>query len=241
MSAWEVDWRKRDRGRALAVVRPASAGEVAAVVRICAEHGTSIVFYKLHEVDDAKAEGEKRVIPLLRTFTVFNVAQIDGLPQPQPARPTRAWDSHLEVELLLSASGAQIHHGGEQAYYHRGKDVIHLPPRHSFAERGAYYTTALHELTHWTGHPARCNRDLSGRFGNDSYAAEELIAEMGSAFLCAHCRIDGRLQHAAYLHSWLQVLKSDKKAIFTAAAKAQQAADLLLGSVETESEEEAAA
>lgn len=203
------------------------------------EHGTSIVFYKLHEVDDAKAEGEKRVIPLLRTFTVFNVAQIDGLPAPAEPLKLRAWGPHLEAELVLSSSGAQIHHGGEQAYYNRSKDVIHIPPRHSFAERGAYYTTALHELTHWTGHQSRCNRDLSGRFGNDSYAMEELIAEMGSAFLCAHCRIDGKLQHAAYMHSWLQVLKADKRAIFTASAKAQQAADLLLGSVETE--EEAAA
>jgi antirestriction protein ArdC len=203
------------------------------------ERGTSVVLYKLHEVDDAKAEGEKRVIPLLRSFTVFNVAQIDGLPQPtQPTRPTLAWDSHLEAELVLSSSGAEIHHGGEHAYYHRGQDVIHLPPCRSFAERGAYYAVALHELVHWAGHPTRCNRDLSGRFGNDSYAVEELVAELGSAFLCAHCRIDGRLQHAAYLHSWLQVLKSDKRAIFTASAKAQQAADYVLGSVETEQAEE---
>jgi antirestriction protein ArdC len=203
------------------------------------ETGTSVVLYKLHEVDDAKTEGEKRVIPLLRSFTVFNVAQIDGLPAPtEPPKPV-AWDAHLEAELVLSSSGAEIHHGGEQAYYHRGKDIIRLPPRHSFAERGAYYAVALHELVHWAGHPTRCNRDLSGRFGNDAYAAEELIAELGSAFLCAHCRIDGKLQHPAYLHSWLQVLKADKRAIFTASAKAQQAADLLLGSVEIE--EEAAA
>jgi antirestriction protein ArdC len=202
------------------------------------ESGTGIVFYKLHEVDDAKTEGEKKVVPLLRTFTVFNVAQIDGLPAPtEPPKPV-AWDAHLEAELVLSSSGAEIHHGGEHAYYHRGQDVIHLPPCRSFAERGAYYSTALHELVHWAGHTKRCNRDLSGRFGNDSYAMEELVAELGSAFLCAHCRIDGRLQHSAYLHSWLQVLKSDKRAIFTASAKAQQAADLLLGSVEVEHTEE---
>ena len=205
------------------------------------EHGTSVVLYKLHEVDDAKTEGEKRVIPLLRTFTVFNVAQIDGLPQPaQPAQPTAGWNSHLEAELLLSASGADIRHGAPKAYYSRIMDLIHLPVKHAFKDQGAYYSTALHETCHWTGHPKRCNRDLAGRFGTDAYAVEELIAEMGSAFLCAHCRIDGRLQHAAYLHSWLQVLKSDKRAIFTASAKAQQAADFLLGSVETESEKEAA-
>jgi antirestriction protein ArdC len=207
------------------------------------EHGTSIVLYKLHEVDDVKTEGEKRVIPLLRTFTVFNVAQIDGLPQPtQPTRPTPAWDPHLEAELLLSSSGADIRYGTSQAYFHPAKDVIYLPAKDAFTDGGSYYSVALHELTHWAGHPTRCNRDLSGRFGNDAYAMEELIAELGSACLCAHCRIDGRLQHAAYLHSWLQVLKSDKRAIFTASAKAQQAADLLLGSVEVEhTDEEVAA
>jgi len=205
------------------------------------EHGTNIVFYKLHELREATTKSEKRFIPLLRSFTVFNVAQIDGLSVPtEPPKPA-AWDPQLEAELLLSSSGAEIHHGGEQAYYHPAKDVIHLPVKHAFKDRGAYYSTALHELLHYTGHPKRCNRDLKGRFGDASYAVEELIAELGSAFLCAHCRIDGRLQHAAYLHSWLQVLKSDKRAIFTASAKAQQAADLLLGSVEIEQTEEEAA
>ena len=98
----------------------------------------------------------------------------------------------------------------------------------AFAAAANYYATALHELTHWTAHPSRCNRDLSGHFGDDAYAAEELIAEMGSAFLCAHCRIDGQLQHAGYLSSWLRVLCSDKRAIFVAATKAQQAADYVL-------------
>jgi antirestriction protein ArdC len=205
------------------------------------EHGTSIVFYKLHELREATTKHEKRFIPLLRSFVVFNVAQIDGLSAPtEPPKPS-AWDPQLEAELLLSSSGAEIRFGTPTAYFHPGKDVIYLPAREAFADRGAYYATALHELTHWTGHPKRCHRDLSGRFGNDAYAMEELIAELGSAFLCAHCRIDGRLQHAAYLHSWLKVLKADKRAIFTASAKAQQAADLLLGSVELEHSEEEAA
>ena len=101
--------------------------------------------------------------------------------------------------------------------------------------------TALHELTHWSGHPVRCNRQLAGRFGDDAYAAEELIAEMGSAFLCAHCRIDGQLQHASYLSSWLRVLRADKRAIFVASTKAQQAADYVLGLVQRPVEEEALA
>jgi antirestriction protein ArdC len=87
-------------------------------------------------------------------------------------------------------------------------------------------------LAHWTAHPSRCNRQLGQRFGDDAYAAEELIAEIGSAFLCAHCRIDGQLQHASYLASWLRVLRADKRAIFVAATKAQQAADYVLGCVQ---------
>ena len=134
------------------------------------EHGTSVALYKLHEVDDTKAEGEKRVIPLLRTFTVFNVAQIDGLQQ--TTQPTWTWGSHLEAELVLTSSGADIRHGTPKAYYTTVTDRIHLPVKQAFKDQGAYYTTALHELTHWTGHPKRCNRDLSGRFGNDIYAMQ---------------------------------------------------------------------
>jgi antirestriction protein ArdC len=96
------------------------------------------------------------------------------------------------------------------------------------ANASSYYNVALHELTHWSGHPARCNRDLSGRFGDSSYAVEELIAELGAAYLCAHCRIDGELRHAGYIASWLKVLCGDKRAIFTAAAQAQRAADYVL-------------
>jgi len=196
------------------------------------EHGTTVVFYKLTELPEQSADRtaiQYRKVPLLRSLTVFNVAQIDGLPesmtkQPEPA----AWDAHIEADALLYASGAEIHHGGEQAYYQRAKDIIHLPPRSSFAEQGAYYATALHELVHWTGHEKRCNRNLTGRFGDSAYAMEELVAEIGSAFLCAHCRLDGQLQHPAYLRAWLQVLKADKRAIFTASAKAQAGADFVL-------------
>jgi len=102
------------------------------------------------------------------------------------------------------------------------------PPPCAFPDAGRYYATALHELTHWSSHPSRCNRQLGQRFGDDAYAAEELIAEMSAAFLCAHCRIDGELHHAGYLSSWLKVLRTDKRAIFVAATRAQQAADYLL-------------
>ncbi len=209
------------------------AAELGARVR-GGEHGTKIVFYKLTEIEDDSAD-HPRMVPLLRSFTVFNVAQIDGMPEdmtkpPEPA----AWDADAEAEALLYASGVEIHHGAAQAYYHRSNDVVHLPARSAFADPGAYYATALHELIHWSGHASRCNRDLKGRFGDGAYAVEELIAELGSAFLCAHCRIDGRLQHAAYMHAWLQVLKGDKRAIFTASAKAQAAADYVLQTTQVE-------
>ena len=202
------------------------------------QRGTTVVFYKLTELPEQSADRtaiQMRTVPLLRSFTVFNVAQIDGLPAtltkpPEPA----AWNAHAEADSLLLTSGAEIHHGSEQAYYNRGTDVVHLPPRSSFAEHGAYYATALHELVHWTGHASRCNRDLKSRFGDAAYAVEELVAELGSAFLCSHCRIDGRLQHAAYMHAWLQVLKGDRRAIFTASAKAQAAADYVLRPAQAE-------
>ena len=194
------------------------------------ETGTTVVFYKLHEPPEAKPEdtatGEKRVIPLLRAFTVFNLAQIEGLP-PEPERHV-TWDSHAEAEVLLAKSGATIRHAGNHAYYDRARDLIQLPARSAFPDQGAFYATALHELVHWTGHEKRCNRDLRGRFGDSAYAMEELVAEMGSAFLCAHSRIDGRLQYSAYVYGWLPVLKSDKRAIFVASSKAQAAADWVL-------------
>ena len=197
-----------------------------------------MVFWKLRTVN-AKAETEpwrpdehlsERVIPLLRCYTVFNIAQIDGLPaamaQPVPSVP--AWQSDEVAEMLIAASGADIRHGGSKAFYQPGNDFIQLPPRATFAYSSGYYATTLHELVHWTGHSSRLDRQLTGRFRDDAYAAEELIAELGSAFLCAHCRVEGQLQHASYIGNWLRVLRNDKRAIFVAGTKAQNAADFLL-------------
>lgn len=203
------------------------------------EHGTRVVYFRMTELPDraapvpsASSNGvSTRVVPLLRTFTAFNLAQIEGLPAsmvdavPEPP----AWIPETEAERLITASGAQIRHGGDRAYYQPSLDHIQLPLPKAFADAGSYYGTALHELTHWTGHPSRCARSLTGRFGDAAYAMEELIAEMGAAYLCAHCGIDGQLQHPAYLARWLRVLRADKRAIFTAATRAQQAADHLVG------------
>ncbi|MFO1413761.1 MAG: zincin-like metallopeptidase domain-containing protein [Burkholderiales bacterium] len=204
------------------------------------EHGTTVVFWKLREIGETTEPMEsmadtacRRVVPLLRCFTVFNVAQVDGLPPAlTPALPfAPAWQCREEAEAIIDHSGAEVRHGGGRAYYQPAADFIQLPPRAAFTDASSYYATALHELVHWTGHPARLKRQLAGRFGDDAYAAEELVAELGAAFLCAHCRLDGELQHASYVGSWLRVLKQDKRAIFVASTKAQHAADFLLGQV----------
>jgi antirestriction protein ArdC len=208
------------------------ANELGACVRKGAR-GTTIVFYKPLQVPADKGAGtepvETRVIPLLRAFVVFNVEQVEGLPGELTSDAgSPSWEAHAEAEALVGRSGAAVKHGTAAAYYSPSSDSVYLPDRHAFADQAAYYPTLLHELVHWTGHPARCARDLVGRFGDAAYAMEELVAELGSAFLCAHCHIDGRLQHASYVASWLKVLKNDKRAIFTASTKAQAAADFLL-------------
>ncbi|MDE2160964.1 MAG: DUF1738 domain-containing protein, partial [Burkholderiales bacterium] len=198
------------------------------------EHGTPVVFFKMHELDTVGAERwpseERRVIPLLRSFTVFNVSQVDGLPEAlaAPIVEPGSWEPLDAADRILADSGAKFRHGGARAFYAPSEDLIQLPPQTAFSTATDYYATALHELTHWTGHPSRCNRVLGKRHGIDAYAFEELIAEMGAAFLTSHCRLPGRLQHDSYIASWLQALKNDKRLIFTAASQAQKAADYLL-------------
>jgi antirestriction protein ArdC len=212
------------------------------------EHGTTVVLWRLRKVSavaDVYPEPEapdlhERVIPLLRAFTVFNLAQVDCVPAELQAVEQHTWEPEARAEELLLMSGATIRHGGSRAYFQPGDDAIHLPPPRVFRSAGEYYATALHELTHWTSQPGRCNRQLGQRFGDDAYAAEELIAEMGAAFLCAFCRIDGELRHAGYLASWLKVLRQDKRAIFVAATRAQQAADYLLRLLQPPDQEVAA-
>lgn len=197
------------------------------------EQGTEIVFFKMHEVaadTPAYRDESRKVIPLLRSFTVFNADQIDDLPEalvPFPA-PVHEWEACEAAELILANSHADIRHGGSGAFYAPTEDRIQLPDRSAFATATGYYQVALHELTHWTGHASRCNRTLSGRHHIQSYAFEELVAEMGSAFLTDHCGLPGQLHHASYIESWLKALRNDKRLIFTAASLAQKAADYLL-------------
>lgn len=207
------------------------------------EQGTQVVFFKLLEVEgrergDATAPADPKVVPLLRSFTVFNAAQIDGLPEALlPPEPAAAWSPVEAAETLLAASGAVIRHGGESAFYSPAQDLIQLPLPGRFGTADDYYRVALHELTHWSGHSTRCNRPLLGRPHIEAYAFEELVAEIGSAFLCGHCGLPGSLQHASYLEHWLQALRSDRRLIFTAAAQAQKAADHLLGQLPHQTDE----
>jgi antirestriction protein ArdC len=199
------------------------------------EHGTTVVFAdrfvpKGEQERAAREDDDIRAVPFLKRFTVFNVAQCDGL------RPGLACDpaplSEREIvptaEALIAATGADFRVGGARAYYVPSLDYVQVPPQPAFFDQINYYRTALHELTHWTGHPSRLARDLSGSFGTEKYAREELAAEMGSAFLCAALGIVPTVRHADYLASWLDVLRGDNRAIFRAASAASKAADYLL-------------
>ena len=134
------------------------------------------------------------------------------------------------ADTFFAGIGACLKHGGNRAFYSVDVDYVQMPPLQAFKENVSYYSTLAHEHTHWTAKAGRCDRHLGKRFGDHAYAAEELIAELGAAFTCAHLGLstEPREDHAQYLQSWLRVLKADKRAIFTAASKAQQAADYLV-------------
>lgn len=174
--------------------------------------------------DDAKA------VPFLKRFTVFNVAQCEGLraglacdPAPLPER-----EIVPVAEEVIAASGVEFRVGGDRAFYVPSHDFVQVPPQPAFFEQINYYRTCLHELTHATGHAKRLGRDLTNAFGSKDYAREELVAEMGSAFLCAAFGIVPTVRHADYIGSWLEVLREDHRAIFRAASAASKAADWLL-------------
>jgi antirestriction protein ArdC len=163
-----------------------------------------------------------------RGYSVFNADQVDGYTP--PVVPELSSEERIErADAFFRATGADIRHGGVRAFYERARDFIAIPRFELFREASGYYATLAHELTHWTAAKNRLDRDLSGRFGSAAYAAEELVADLGAAFVCASLSItsEPRPDHAEYLAGWLKLLKDDKRAIFTAASKAQQAADYL--------------
>ncbi len=198
------------------------------------EKGALVVKYGTFAPKE-REDDDDRGIPYLKGYTVFNVEQIENLPQefyrPAEALPT-AQVPHLEaVETFVRNTGAVIAYGGTTACFRPTPDDILLPDRARFVDEVHLYSTLLHEMTHWSGAKHRLDRDLSGRFGTESYAMEELVAELSASFLCADLGVahDPRGNTASYLESWLKVVKNDKRAIVTAAAKAQAAADYLHG------------
>lgn len=192
--------------------------------------GTRIVFFKPLEVRDA-ATGEEKKIPMLRTYVVFNADQIEGLPEkyaPAPFVPTPGIERDKAAEAALRSSGAVIEEHGGAAYYTPATDIVTMPDFERFKSSSGYLATLAHELCHWTGHKSRMDR--FGANTRTDYAFEELVAEIGAAFVGTRLGITGEHidNHSAYLASWLKVLRNDKRAIFKAAALAQQAADMVL-------------
>lgn len=195
------------------------------------EKGTLCVFWKPVEKGqiDEHAEPDLATHRLItRSFVVFNADQVDGYkPFVQPVRPEH--QRIADAETFFNTINADIRHGGDRAYYRPSDDRIQMPPFEVFVDPIAYYSTLAHECCHWTGASSRLARDLSGRFGSDCYAFEELIAELGAAFIAADLGLnsDPRPENASYINTWLKVLKADNRAIFTAASHAQRAADYL--------------
>ncbi|MGX1324752.1 antirestriction protein ArdC [Bradyrhizobium sp. USDA 377] len=213
------------------------AAEIGAHVRK-GEHGSLVVYadrIRRTELDEATGEEAEREIPFLKGYTVFNVEQIEGLPAHFYAPAAQLLNPVQRIEradTFFAETGATIRHGGSMAYYSSSDDRVQMPPFESFPDAETYYATLAHEMTHWTKPGKRLDRDFGRkRWGDEGYAMEELVAELGAAFLSADLDLtpEPREDHASYIASWLQMLKNDKRAIFTAASHAQRAADYLNG------------
>ena len=200
------------------------------------EKGSPVVYANTvsrTEVDDDTGEETERAIPYMKAYTVFNVEQIDGLPAHYYAKTEPRFDPPARIahaEAFFAALGFEIRHGGNQAYYTVAHDYVQMPPFEAFRDAESFYGTLGHECCHATRHPSRLDRDFGRkRWGDEGYAMEELVAELGAAFLCADLELAPQVRedHSAYVASWLKVLKNDKRAIFTAAAHAQRAVDFL--------------
>lgn len=207
------------------------------------EKSVMCVYYRTvgSKRDESKADEEQETYFLAKPFWLFNVAQIDGLPVDLAtainAEPCKSFKPHQEAEQLLVNSKASINYGFDSAYYSPSVDKICLPARERFTSESNFYATALHELSHWTGSETRLNRSFGKRFGDDAYAFEELVAELGAAFTVGQLgMIDATVEaHADYVESWIKVLKNDKSAIFKAASLASRASDFIMSQSSTTS------
>jgi antirestriction protein ArdC len=200
------------------------------------EKGSLVVYanaIKKTEHDDTTGEDVEREIPFLKGYTVFNVEQIEGLPEIYYAKLDPKFtpvERIAHAEAYFAATKAVINYGGGRAYYAAGPDRIQMPPIETFRDAESFYATIAHETTHWTKHERRLQRDFGRKtWGDEGYAREELVAELGAAFLCADLELtpEVRDDHASYIASWLEVLKNDKRCIVQAASYAQKAVDFL--------------
>ena len=202
------------------------------------EHGFTVYFVKPLAGKKNEETGEQgKGFTMLRAYTVFNVDQCENLPAtivcPDPIKPRHNDERDATIDEFIAATGADFRAdvGGDRAYYSPSTDFIAMPAFEAFNGAANYYATGFHELAHWTGAKHRLNREFGKRFGDRAYAAEELVAELAAAFLCAEFNIDGELRHAGYVANWIELLKDDSKAFFTAASAAQKAADFLRSAV----------
>ncbi len=207
------------------------------------EEGTTVVYADrfIPEAEKARAVergDDAKAVPFLKRFTVFNVAQCEGLREGLARDPAPLPEPEIipHAEALIAATGADIRIG-DKAYYSPSGDFIQVPPLPAFRDQINYYRTVFHELSHHSGAKHRLNRDLSGRFGSKPYAREELCAEISAAFICAALGIVPTVRHADYVGSWLEVLREDNRAIFRAASHASKAADYILAFAQGEDAE----
>lgn len=194
------------------------------------EKAASVFFWKnLSEGDEPADSNEiSRARFVARGYSVFNADQVDGY-EAEAAPVLSESERIAAADAFFSKIPATLEHGGNQCYFMPSADIVRMVPYSRFTDAPGYYSVLAHELTHWSGAKTRLDRDLSGRFGSESYAVEELVAELGAAFIAGRLGLpnDPRTDHAPYIASWLKALKNDPRAIFTAASKAQAAADYL--------------
>jgi len=196
--------------------------------------GLPVIYWSTFEREDSEAKDNVRHIPFLKYYTVFNASQIEGMEFPEEENAPTIDFEPIEAAQALAENwqdGPPVEHGSSRACYIPALDKIRLPSPERFNSAADYYQTRFHEMGHATGHDKRLNRDMSGNFGSESYGKEELIAEMTAAYLCAECGIDNQVikNEAAYLSGWIKAIKGDNKLVISAAAQAQKAANLILG------------
>ena len=193
------------------------------------EKGTAIVFYK--PVSGVKVTSEGETIIYNSVFTtsyIFNAEQVEGIEIKPREIEDKPFLNNLDIDNMVLNTGANIKHSGNSAYYRPSEDYINMPVKSDFNDEAGYYATLLHELTHWSGAKHRLDRTKGKRFGDTAYAFEELIAELGSAFLCEKYSVKGDIRHEGYIASWLKALKNDNKMIFSASAYAQKSTDYIV-------------